>query len=417
GPFYYVWLWLARHALSPWTCRLPHAMGIAGGIADATAFALLVPAIESAGAPLLASFAAVLLASTVPYEAALARAGWNPCFALACLVLALDLLLLGRRRTGPMLAAVVAALAWAAVASHLSAIVVALPILVGLVAAAARRGTRPAVRVAGTIALVVVAMQVPWLLAQRGYGTRVWVPGEGNAGSVDHGETATRPDDAETAVTRTIDAIGAAPSRLLSTRGLSFVALEAPALLLRSLWLPRAVSTGLLAIAAALVAVGVARGRVEPLPAAVALLPLVVAMLALNGFTGDLPGYFAIPLLAPLALLAALAVASLSPRAATIAGAALLVATLAGQPHRVEDRRWEHSWPWYGTIVRGSREVASRGMPVRAVEGPGGDATTPAATALARWLGAEVDPAAPTVARIARDGSVSWIGPARTSAE
>lgn len=426
GPVYYWWLWLARQALSPWTGRLPHAMGIAGGILDAAAFALLVPAIASAGVPPLASVAAVLLAATVPYEAALARAGWNPCFALACLVLALALLLLGRHRPTATLAALVAALAWAAVGSHLAAIVVALPLLLGIVAAAARSGSGAAAKATATVALVVVAMQFPWLLAQRGYGTRVWRPGApaaepGRPGTPVSGITAAGPadgptarpapdgdpGDATTAVTRTMDAIGADPARLFSGRGLSFVAVEAPALLLRSLWLPRAVSTGLLAVAALLVAFGVARGRVAPLPAVLAILPLGFAAVAYAAFTGELPTYFAIPLLAPLALLSALAVAALPPRAATIAGGTLLAATLLGQPHRLEDRRWEHSWRWYATAVRGARAVAAGGVAVGAVEGPVGDGT--AASALAVWLGARIDPDVATVARISRDGRVDWI--------
>ena len=53
-------------------------------------------------------------------------------------------------------------------------------------------------------------------------------------------------DAAQTAGVLPLDAIGSAPSRLLATRGLSFVALETPALFLRSLPLPRALSGGLL---------------------------------------------------------------------------------------------------------------------------------------------------------------------------
>ncbi|MEI8358541.1 MAG: hypothetical protein WCH13_08645, partial [Deltaproteobacteria bacterium] len=146
GPAYYWWLWLVRRALAPWTGALPHAMGIAGSLLDAASFALLVPAIASLGVPLVGAIASVLLAATVPYEAALARAGWNPCFSLGCLNLALGLLVLWRRRIDLRHAVLVAALAWAAVGSHLSAIVVAGPILLGLVVAAGSlRGRRAAV--------------------------------------------------------------------------------------------------------------------------------------------------------------------------------------------------------------------------------------------------------------------------------
>lgn len=423
GPFYYWWLWLARNALAPWTGRLPHAMGIATGALDAAAFALLLPAIESAGVPLLASAGAVLLASTVPYEAALARAGWNPCFALACLDLALALFLLGRHRMTTARAALVTAIAWAGVASHLSAIVVAMPILACTVAAASPRGSRRSLAVAATVAAVVLAMQVPWLLAQQGIGTRAWTPtagdlplamraggttAPGRANPGDPGPPDT-PSDAGTAVTRTMDAIGAEPARLLSARGISFVAGEAPALLLRSLRLPPPVPTALLAIAAALVVAGLLRGRIEALPAAAALLPLAVAAVACGALEASLPSYFAIALLGPLGLLSALAVASLPPRAATVGGLLLLASALAGQPHRVEDRRWDHSWRWYEPTVRGAREVAARGIPVRAVEGPGPDHGREAASALAHWLGATIEPTATSVARISGDGSVRWV--------
>jgi len=418
GPFYYWWLWLSRQVLAPWTGPLPHAMGVSTSLLDAAAFALLVPAIESAGAPLLASFAATLLAATVPYEAALARAGWNPCFALACLDLALVLLLLGRHRMSLPRAALVAALAWAAVASHLSAIVVALPILACVVAAAGSRGVRAAAVAAATVIGVVLAMQVPWMLAQRGYGTPVWIPGPPGEASLPGRPPAAAHEDAPvarepatgtgTAVTRTVDAIGSEPSRLFSARGLRFVAVEPPALLLRSLWLPWPVSTALLAAATVLVSAGLVRGRLEPVPAALALLPLAVAAIACGALEAALPSYFAIPLLGPLALLAGLAIASLPARASAICGAALLAATLLGQPHRLEDRRWEHAWRWYGPAVLGAREIAMRGSPVRAVVGPADGAAEQPATSLARWLGATIDPSSTTVARISRDGSVRW---------
>lgn len=425
GPAYYWWLWLVRRALAPWTGALPHAMGIAGSLLDAASFALLVPAIASLGVPLVGATASVLLAATVPYEAALARAGWNPCFSLGCLNLALGLLVLWRRRIDLRHAVLVAALAWAAVGSHLSAIVVAGPILLGLVVAAGSlRGRRAAVTTAAGVFAVVATLQVPWFLAQCGFGARAWSPGEARtaaqdtAGVADPGRRQGEPaapvagepvlDDAPTAVTRTVDSVAADPRRLFSPRGIAFVATEAPALLLRSLWLPDWASTSIFAATVALACAGLARGRVDPLVAGLALLPLGGAALAYGAFAGALPGYFLVPLLGTMGLVVALAVGSLPARAARVGSWVLLAIALVGQPHRIEDRRWEHSYRWYGTAVRGAREIVARGIAVRRADGPVEDRLPTSTTALVRWLGGRVDPASATVARIARDGSVTF---------
>ena len=305
------------------------------------------------------------------------------------------------------------------------AIVVAGPILLGLVVAAGSlRGRRAAVTTAAGVLAVVATLQVPWFLAQCGFGARAWSPGEARTaaqdttGVADPGRRQGEPaapvagepvlDDAPTAVTRTVDSVAADPRRLFSPRGIAFVATEAPALLLRSLWLPTWASTSIFAATVALACAGLVRGRVDPLVAGLALLPLGGAALAYGAFAGALPGYFLVPLLGTMGLVVALAVGSLPARAARVGSWVLLAIALVGQPHRIEDRRWEHSYRWYGTAVRGAREIVARGIAVRRADGPVEDRLPTSTTALVRWLGGRIDPASTIVARIARDGSVTF---------
>jgi hypothetical protein len=384
GPAYYWWLWLARHGLSPWVGNLPHAAGLAVSFLDALSFGLLLVAIIGLGVPVAGAAAAVLLAATVPYEAALARAGWNPNFSLAFVNLALALHLLWRRRPSAPRAAVVAALAWIGVTSHLSALTVALPLFVSMLVSAAGTSARGAARAAVAIALVVVVLQLPWLVA----------PGS--------------PEPSETAITRSFAALFAHPAGVVSARGLAFVAKEAPVLLLQSTSIPRWAAAGAFISALAVVSQGALRRRVDPAAALVALASFGTASVAYGVLIGRTLSYFLVTMLGVLSLLLALVFQSCSPRPGVRGAAAwtALVLVLAAQPRRWQDRQWDHSYPLYAAVVRGARKVAASGVEVRRVDGPV-DGKMPTSTMpLVRWLGGRINPAAPLVARIGRDGTV-----------
>jgi hypothetical protein len=384
GPAYYWWLWLARRTLSPWLGGgLPHAAGIATSFLDALSFSVLLIAIAALGIPLAAAAAAVLLAATVPYEGALARAGWNPTFALACIDLALALFLLWRGRPSAPRAALIAAVAWAGVQSHLSAVVVALPLFFGLVVGAARRGARRALHTALAIALVIGALQVPRLLVAGG--------------------------DDETAITRTLAGLVAHPSSLLAARGWHFVLTEGPTLLARGTPVPPWAAEGAFVAAIAWAAVASARGRVAALPVLVALATLATASAAYGILLLELMPYFLIPLLGLFAMVLALAFSfGARPRWRGVLGGVALALVLAAQPRRCADRRFDHSYALYAPLVRGAREIVRRGVAVRRVDGPADGRLPTSTTPLVRWLGGRIDPDARAVATISPDGAVRF---------
>jgi hypothetical protein len=388
GPAYFWWLWLARHGLSPWLGPLPHAAGLAVSFLDALSFGVLLVAIVGLGVPVAGAAAAVLLAATVPYEAALARAGWNPNFALACVDLSLALHLLWRRRPSAPRAAVVAALAWIGVTSHLSALTVALPLFAAMLVGAARTSMHAVARIGLAIALVIVVLQVPWLLAQM-----------------------SAAESGETAITRSFSALLAQPAAVLSMRGLAFVATETPVLLFQSTPIPPWAAVGALVAALAGVWQGALRRRVDPDVALVVPLSLATATLAYGVLSGNLPTYFLVTLLGVLGLLVGLVFPSCSPRPRVRAAAAwgALALVLAAQPQRWQARKWDHSYPLYAAVVRGAREVAQSGVAVRHVYGPVDGRMPTSAVPLVRWLGGNIDPDAHAVARIGRDGGVTVV--------
>ena len=135
GPVYYWILWLGRNLVGPFTDFLPHAGGITVALLQSIADTwLLLVLWQRVGA--LLSLAMCLVIASAPFDIAISSVIWNPPVAAALIKMATAMALsLGDTPPRWKIAAN-AALAWCAVQAHLSAIFVAAPLLVALVASA-----------------------------------------------------------------------------------------------------------------------------------------------------------------------------------------------------------------------------------------------------------------------------------------
>src|SRR5262249_20716820 len=121
--------------------------------------------------------------------------------------------------------------------------------------------------------------------------------------------------------------------------------------------------------------------------------------------------YWLLPLIGPMLVLAALAIACLGRLhrcAPTVAGLVVLVFATTVQPRRWRDVRLDHVYPAYAAVVSGARAVALSRTPVKRVDGPDDGRLPTSTTPVLRWLGGGILPEADMVAKIARDGSVRY---------
>ena len=135
GPVYYWLLWLGRNLVGPFTDFLPHAGGITVALLQSIADTWLLLALWRRVSPFLA-LAMCLVIASAPFDIAISSVIWNPPVAAALIKMA-TAMALGLGDAPPRWKIVVTAvLAWCAVQAHLSAIFVAAPLLVALVATA-----------------------------------------------------------------------------------------------------------------------------------------------------------------------------------------------------------------------------------------------------------------------------------------
>jgi len=391
GAAFYWYLWLARVLVGRWFDNLPHTAGLAVSLLDAASFAALGSALWRTGVPLVAVLAVGLIAATVPYEAALARAAWNPNFALAMSNFALAGVLVWHRRPGMLRQAVVVACAWMAVQAHLSALPVAAGICTAMLLEGWLAKPRRTLRTASVIALVVIGLQLPRLLGG---------PVAGGAGN-----TVT-----DTALTRSFAALPSHPGVIIARGGFGFAAGEGTRLLLSVTPLEGFAVVVFLAAIAGLGLV-IVRSKTEARAALLPLVAIAYAGLAYNLLPEPPKTYYLIPGLGVLLALFALAVGALdgvSPRAGAVVAWGLLALALYVQPARALYFRFDHRYEHYAAVVRGAREIARARVVIARAEGPDDHTLPTETTPLVIWLGGRVSPDAQTIARIGADGTVSY---------
>lgn len=150
GPAYYWFLWASRELLEPLFGNFPHtggwAISLLQTIGDFTLLIALWRHLDSW--PVAAAI--VLLVGSAPLDAGLTATVWNPPISVAFVKLA-TASLLWQQPTSTATSATSIACAWLAVQMHPSAIVVALPITLWLVYAAAATGGLRQLTVCGLV--------------------------------------------------------------------------------------------------------------------------------------------------------------------------------------------------------------------------------------------------------------------------
>lgn len=341
GPYYYWLLWAIRAVIGPWFDNLPHA-GVYGlAVLHAAADVAMFFAVRRvSGSPALA-LATVLLVATAPYDLALSSTIWSPGVAVSLIKIALALFLVNARHPSMWRVAATVAVAWLAVQSHSSLVLVFVPLAAWFVVRElASRAWRRGVETARVIVEVVLVLQIPYIVdrviadAPRG-GPSMIV--EGVMGVVGD-PLAARP-------LASFDAISGRVAYLWA--------------------MPAEVFVGL--VVAALAAAAYA-GRRRPELLFASALPLMIAVAGFAAWTRPYESYWFMGLSPSVALLIPVAVSALPAGRWRDGGAvAVLVIVLAMQPARLAATRTIHRMPQYGALVDGARDIARRTGEVSAV--------------------------------------------------
>jgi len=402
GPIYYWLLWLGRNLVGPFFDFLPHAGGITVALLQSIADTWLLLALWRRVGPFLA-LAMCLVIASAPFDIAISSVIWNPPVAAALIKMA-TAMALGLGDTPPRWKIVVTAvLAWCAVQAHLSAIFVAAPILVALVATdlQVRRGRggidepkgsspqgegsslRARLRrtglTAGLVAAVVVVMQIPYLIAVA------------------------RDPGAPMGPTTAISNITNASSFRLD-RSYGSVVNGAGELLVRQFdsWrfqIPRLIAALIVVI----------RWRRDNLLLSTSIGGIAGATILFATWTRGYDSYWFLTLTTAMVLTYGFAIAAIPSRLATHVGRGILLAgILFLQPSRIDQSKAFFKYPPYRTMRIASYELARRAPVLRDIRvNFDGAHPTMDKYFMYKILGGRIDPAAPQQAFVNGDGSVS----------
>jgi hypothetical protein len=385
GPVFYWILWMIRVVVGPWFENLPHGGGIGQAILQSAADALLLVAIWRRTKSMWVALATAILVASASYDLCLSALVWNPTLGTALAKTAMALVLVDWPQRSAAGAAVTTAAAWCAVQSYTGTIFVALGVALALVAVPLVHGDRRLlIRNTVTVAAVVALLQLPLLFYQisthfqRGAMSGV----TGSVAKVLSGQSP----------------IALAHSWAGYIAAFDFIQVQ-----------PFAASWMVWVLVATSVIVAV-KYRRDPALLAVTLVPQLAAVAGYAFYVGDfLDRYYYFSLMAPAVLTIALGLTAIGPRTASNAiGIALVVVAVLVLPQRLKFASTMHRMPEYGPLLDGSRTIARRGEPMRAI-------TTefPLPPSCDRYflysiLGGRLDRASAWVATIRRDGSVAY---------
>ena len=380
GPAFYWILWTLRVVFGPWFDNLPHAGGIGQAVVQTAADILLLVGVWRRTHSLPIAVAAIVLIATAAFDLCLSALVWNPTMGAALIKIATALVLLDWPERSPLCRAITAAVAWSAVQCYTGAIFAAIGILTALVAVPLLRDRRAGVRALLTVAGVIALLQAPLVAHQMSTGFR---------------------DRAMGAVTGSLWQV--LSGRALPELGKSWAGLAGAFRFIQGapwqpLWLP-----WLLVGSAAVVAI---RYRRDVSLVCVTLLPLVLAVAGYALYVGDFLDHYYYLSLMPAAVLTVLLAPGTNgtERMKSAIGVALLIAAVAVIPARLRVAATLHRMPEYELLVSGSREIARRAQPMRAIHTQFTLPPTADPEFLYRILGGRIDHASPWVAIIQNDG-------------
>lgn len=376
GPVYYWLLWLGRVIVGPFTQNFPHAGGIWIAMLQSVADAWLL-LVLARRVPMALALATCLLIASAPFDISISGVIWNPPVAAALVKMATALALSLGTVPSYWRGLATAAVAWLGVQAHLSAVLVAGPVVALVVAQPLlQRQWRRAGTMAAVIAAGLLVLQVPYLIS------RVQQP-----------EAAAGPSAALNAMAQA-DAF--AP--WTSYRAVANIA---GGMLARPLEFDMAWPV----IGLALVVMAAWRKDLAVL--AVTAGPIVAATLLFSTWTRSYDSYWFLTATTAVALTFAMAVAALpSAKAVQWIGLALLGGVLVWQPARVSASRDFFSYPQYRAMRLGSVELARQAGVLRDIRITFDAHPTMDKYFIFRILGGRIDPAAPRTGFIEADGRV-----------
>lgn len=376
GPIYYWLLWTGRLVVGPFTDNLPHAGGIIVSVLQTMADTWLLWVLMTR-LPITLALATSLLAVSAPFDVGLSAVIWNPPVAAALAKMAMALVLTLGKEPPLWRVGLTATVAWLAVQAHSTGAFVGVPVLAALVLAPmAQRQWQRAGRVAAVIAVVIVALQVPYAIAQL------------------------RAPEQSLAPTMVIDSFARASVDLV--KSYSAVTEITGGLLARlpETWTLRWPTLAVIAIV-------LWRWRQDPALLAVSVGCVATAVALFSTWTRPYDSYWFMTLTMPLALAYALAIAAVPwPRVTQAAGAVLLAVVVWQQPLRIEQSRLTFKFPEYQAMLTGSRSLAAQAPVVRDIRITFAVHPSMSKYFIYEILGGRIDRAAAQIAFIEPDGRV-----------
>lgn len=384
GPGFYWILWLIRVVFGPWFEYLPHAGGIGQAALQSAVDVLLLVAIWKRTGSVWPALATVTLVATSAFDLSFAATIWNPVVGSLLSKCAIALVLLDWHRREPWRAAVAMGVAWLGVHAYTGAIYVAAAVGLAMVLEPLmRRAWMDALR-RGAVGLGAIALlQVPYLWFQVSTQFRNAAMGAvtGSVGQIVAGQAAPELGKSAEGLVRAFREI----------QDLPFIAPLLPAILIVS------------------IVVVAWHYRRNPTVLLMTVGPTVLALVGYSLFLGALDSYYYLSMMTPMVLTVVLAVTSgWTPAVSRALGVAGCVVALLLVPARFERSVTMNRMPQYAPLVKGSRVLAHRGMPLRAVRTTFGLPPTGDPEFIYRVLGGRIDRAAAWMAVIDENGDVTY---------
>lgn len=386
GPAFYWVLWAIRVVLSPIYGHLPHGAGIGLAALQSAADGFLFFALWHRLRSPWVALAPIALAAAGSFDIGMSTLIWNPTVANALAKTAMALVLLERRGSRPMLY-VTMGTAWLAMQAHTTGLYVTVPIfgwLVGREVAERRwRAAGVAIRAAFDCVLV---LQIPYTLHLFGTSFGGELPGARGFAALSE----------------------ASRDPIWSTLAHAWESMTSRTdFLLFDPWQFPAFGA---AVAAASVLV-CWRARRDPVLLVVTVLPMATAAIVFAPWQQPETYWFLV--VGPsVAMTLVLGFTTFAPaRVADVAAIALVAGIAVAVPirYRTSQNATFFRFPNYGSLLRGSREVARRRPDIREIrtsfELP--PSTDPAY--LFTLLGGRLNPDGPLIALVAEGGSVSYV--------
>lgn len=384
GPGFYWILWLIRVVFGPWFEYLPHAGGIGQAALQSAVDVLLLGAIWKRTGSVWPALATVTLLATSAFDLSFAATIWNPVVGSVLAKCAIALVLLDWHRREWWRAGLAIGVAWLGVHAYTGAIYVAASVgLVIVVEPLLRRDWVGAMRRGATGLGAIVLLQLPYIWFQVSTQFRNAAMGAvtGSVGQIVAGQAAPELGKSAEGLVRAFRDI----------QDLPYVTPLLPALLIVS-------------------AVVVAwRYRRDPAVLLMTVVPTLLALVGYSLFLGALDSYYYLSMMTPMVLTVVLAVTTgWTPAVSRAAGIALCVVALVLVPGRFARSTTMNRMPQYAPLVKGSRLLAHRQMPLRAVRTTFGLPPTGDPEFIYRLLGGRIDRAAAWTAVIDDNGDVTY---------